>query len=71
MDREGLTALIKEGPVRIRMNNGDIYDVPGIEFAAVGDITAAVLVRGDDNKLRPLHLALVAMCSVEPIPAPS
>jgi len=69
MDREGLNTLIRQGPVRIRMNNGDTYDVPSIEFATVGDIAAAVLVRGDDSKLRPLHLALVAMCSVEPLSA--
>ncbi len=65
MDREELNELIKQGPVRIKMNNGETYDVPSIEFAVVGDIAAAVLVRGEDNKLRTKHLTLVTMCSVE------
>ena len=69
MDREELTELIKQGPVRIRMNNGETYDVPSIEFAVVSDIAASVLVRGEDDKMRTKHLALVAMCSVEPLSA--
>lgn len=67
MDRRELNELIRQGPVRIRMNNGEKYDVPGMEFAMVSDNSAAVLVSGEDGKLRTKHLALVAVCSVEPL----
>jgi hypothetical protein len=67
MDRQELTALIKEGPVRIRMNDGQFYDIAGPEFATVSDIAAAVLYRGEDGKLRHMHLPLVTMSGVEPL----
>jgi hypothetical protein len=44
MDREELTALIAQGPIRIRMNDGRAYDVEKPEFASVSDISAAVLL---------------------------
>jgi hypothetical protein len=65
MDREELSHLIAQGPVRIRMNNGETVDIPHSEMATVSDISAAVLVRGEDGKLRHRHLALVCICSVE------
>jgi len=43
MDREELTALIAEGPVLIRMNDGREYTIESSEFAIVSDITASVL----------------------------
>ena len=48
MDREELTQLIAQGPVRIRINNGDTFDITGSEMAIVSDISAAVLVRKDE-----------------------
>ena len=68
MDRQELNALIKQGPVRIKMNNGEAYDVFSPEFASVSDIAAAVLYRGEDGKLRHVHLPLVTMCAIEPLP---
>ena len=65
MEREELNALIARGPVRVRMNNGETYDIPNSEMAAVGDISADVLVRGDDGRLRHRFLSLVCICSVE------
>ena len=49
MDRDELIHLIQQGPVRVRMNNGDVWDIPSAEFAIVGDLHAAVLVRDDDG----------------------
>lgn len=66
MDRDELVNLIRQGPVRVRMNNGDIYDIPDREFGVVGDLHAAVLVRDDDGLLRARVLSLVCMCSAEP-----
>lgn len=65
MDREELTNLIAQGPVRIRMNNGETMDIPHAEMATVSDISAAVLVRDTDGRLRHRHLSLVCICSVE------
>lgn len=65
MDREELTALIKSGPVLIRMNDGCVYEVSGPEFATVSDISAAVLFRAADGKYRHIHLPLVTMSGVE------
>ena len=47
------------------MNNGETVDVPNAEMATVSDISASVLVRSEDGKLRHRHLALVCICSVE------
>jgi hypothetical protein len=69
MDRETLQSAIKEGPVVVTMNDGSRYEIPGVEFATVSDIAAAVLVRDPDGKLRHRLLSLVCMCSVEPLAA--
>jgi hypothetical protein len=69
MDRETLMTAIKEGPVVVRMNDGSRYEIPGLEFATVSDIAAAVLVSDKDGKLRHRLLSLVCMCSVEPMAA--
>lgn len=67
MDRDELIHLIQQGPVRVRMNNGDMWDIPSSEFAIVGDLHAAVLVRDDDGIRRAKILSLVCMCSAEPM----
>lgn len=66
MDRDELIHLIRQGPVRVRMNNGDVYDIPNAEFAIVGDLHAGVLVRDEDGVARARILSLVCMCSAEP-----
>ncbi|MBP85330.1 MAG: hypothetical protein CMJ64_01220 [Planctomycetaceae bacterium] len=65
MDREELMRLIAQGPIRVRMNNGETFEVPNAEIATVSDISAAVLVRDEDGRLRHRHLALVCICTVE------
>ena len=65
VEREELMQLISQGPVRIRMNNGDTCDIPNAEMATVSDFSAAVLVRDEDGRLRHRHLALFAICSVD------
>ncbi len=67
MDREELTALIADGPVLIRMNDGREYTIESPEFATVSDIAAAVLYRAEDGKYRHMHLPLVTMSGVEPL----
>ncbi len=67
MDRDELIHLIHQGPVRVRMNNGDVWEIPSAEFAIVGDLHAAVLVRDDDGIRRAKILSLVCMCSAEPM----
>jgi hypothetical protein len=49
------------------MDDGRAYDVEKPEFASVSDISAAVLYRGEDGKLRHMHLPLVTMSGVEPL----
>jgi len=67
MDREELMALIRKGPVRILMNDGESYEVAGSEFAVVSDIAASVLYRAVDGKLRTMYLPLVTMSGVQPL----
>jgi hypothetical protein len=67
MERQELNALIAQGPIRLRMNDGRAYDVEKPEFVSVSDISAAVPYRGDDGKLRHMHLPLVTMSGVEPL----
>lgn len=67
MDREELLALLRQGPHRIRMNDGHHYDVASLEMAVVSDIAAYVLRRSDDGKLRTVVLPLVTMTAVEPL----
>ncbi len=67
MDREELMTLIRKGPVRILMNDGESYEVPSVEFATVSDIAASVLYLAEDGKMRMMHLPLVTMSGVEPI----
>lgn len=67
MDREELTAIIKRGPVTIRMNDGLAYEVRSPEFITISDIAASVLYRHADGKLRHVYLPLVTMSAVEPI----
>ena len=70
MDRAELLDLLREGPIRIRMNDGRAYEVKSIEFASVSDISAAVLYQSaEDGKYRHVHLPLVTMSAVEPLVA--
>lgn len=66
MDREELMELVRRGPIRITMNDGQSYDVPSVEHCLVSNISISVLVRSrEDNQWRQMHLPLVTIASVE------
>ena len=65
MDRDELLEAIRKGPILLTMNDGSSHKVDSIDDILVGDLTAYILVRGDDQKLRAKHLSLVCMTSVE------
>lgn len=65
MDREELQALIRKGPVKITMNDGQVFEIPTSDFCIVSDISAALLRKCEDGKWRTIHLPLVTMTSVE------
>jgi hypothetical protein len=63
MEPEEVKAWLRRSPIRIRMNNGDMYDVPGPEFALVGDYSVAVLVRDNGRMLNKI-VALVNISEI-------
>jgi hypothetical protein len=63
MEPDELRAWIRRSPVRIRMNNGDTYDVPSPEFALISDYSVAILTRDNGRVLNRL-LALVNISEV-------
>jgi hypothetical protein len=67
MDRDELIHLIQQGPVRVQMNNSDEWDIFSAEFAIIGDVHAAVLVRDGDGIRRAKILSRVCVCSAEPL----
>lgn len=71
MDREELNLMIREGPVRITMNSGQVFEIPNSEFAIVSDISAYVLVRSEGGKLIAARLPLVTISAVEEMPSAS
>ncbi len=67
MEADELRAWLAKSPIRIRMNNGDTYDVPSSEFALVSDNSVAVLARDNGRMLNKL-LALVNISEVSERP---
>lgn len=67
MEPDEVRAWIRRSPVRIRMNNGDTYDVPSPEFALVSDYSVAVLTRDNGRMLNRL-LALINISEVSENP---
>lgn len=65
MEREDPLGWIKRGPVRVTMNDGSQFVIPSLEWCLVTPISAHVLYRADDGKLRTHYLSLVAMTRVE------
>ncbi len=65
MDRQTLLDLVADGPIRMRMNNGDEYVVTDPNELMVDESLAFVMTRNDEGKLRVRLLSLVAMCSAE------
>jgi hypothetical protein len=70
MEPDEVRGWIKRSPVRIRMNNGDTYEVPSPEFALVGDYSVAVLTRDNGRMLNKL-LALVNISGIVQLPQPA
>ena len=50
MDREELTAIVRQGPVRITMNDGASFEIPTSDFCIVSDIAASLLRKSEDRK---------------------
>jgi hypothetical protein len=70
MEPDELRAWIGKSPVRIRINNGDTYEVPRPEFALVSDYSVAVLTRENGRMLNRL-LALENISEVSERPQPA
>ena len=51
------------------MNDGSKYLIPSLEFAVVSDISAHVLYKADDGKMKVHILALVCMVRIEELEA--
>ncbi len=66
MEPDEVRAWLRRTPIRVRMNNGDPYDLPGQEFAIVGDYSMSVLVR-DEGRLLNKILALVNISEITEI----
>ncbi len=69
MDRSTVSELLNLTPVTIAMNDGQKITVDNQEMIWVDDIAAHVIYRAADGKLRTRVLALVCMCSIEPVAA--
>jgi hypothetical protein len=63
MEPDELRDWIRRSPIRIRMNNGDTYEVAGPEFALVSDYSVAVLTRENGRMLNRL-LSLINVSEV-------
>ena len=70
MEPEEVKDWLRRSPIRIRMNNGDTYDVPNPEFAIVGDFSMSVLVR-DKGRLLNKILALLNISEIAEISQPA
>lgn len=68
MEPDELKDALRQGPVRIKMNNGDTFDVPHSEFISVGDYTAALLIR-ENGQARHRIVTLVNISDVELLPS--
>ena len=68
MEPDELRAWIRRSPVRIRMNNGDTYEVPSPEFALISDYSIAILARDNGRMLNRL-LSLINISEVSEQPS--
>lgn len=59
MDRQTLLAEVKQGPIRVFMNDGTWHDIPSVGFCLVDQIAARVLYRDDAGVWRTKVLSLV------------
>ncbi len=65
MDREAIENMLDQMPLRITMNDGRSFVVETDRGIALSDLDAYVLYRGDDGRLRGIHLPYVTMAGVE------
>jgi hypothetical protein len=54
MEPDEVRTWLGRSPIRIRMNNGDTYDVARPEFALVGDYSIALLTHENGRMLNKL-----------------
>ncbi|MCY3011802.1 MAG: hypothetical protein NTY42_18530 [Planctomycetota bacterium] len=65
MDRQELIDWVKRGPVRVTMSDGSTHVIPSLEWCLITPVSAHVLYRAEDGKLRTHYLSLVCMARVE------
>jgi hypothetical protein len=65
MERDELMKLMKTGPLKIRMNDGETYEIAAQSEAVVSDIAAYVLYRRADGRLKTMVLPLLNISGVE------
>lgn len=68
MEPDELRDWIRRSPIRIRMNNGDAFEIAGPEFALVSDYSVVVLTRDNGRMLNRL-LSLINISEVTELPA--
>ena len=61
MDRQELIDWVKRGPV----SDGSTHVIPSLEWCLITPVSAHVLYRAEDGKLRTHYLSLVCMARVE------
>lgn len=66
MEKDTLEAMVRDCPLRIRMNDGFEYLVEKPEFITIGDYTVSVLLRRD-GAMRHTLLSLMNITAVEPL----
>lgn len=65
MDRQGLIDWVKRGPVRVTMSDGSTHVIPSLEWCLITPVSAHVLYRAEDGRLRTHYLSLVCVARVE------
>lgn len=65
MDRQTLMDEVRQGPVRVFMNDGTHHDIPSIEYCLVDQVAARILYRDEAGTWRTKVLSLVCMSRIE------
>jgi hypothetical protein len=65
MERDEFIALLKPGPLKVRMNDGEIYEIAANSEAVVSDVAAHVLYRHADGRLKTMVLPLLNISGIE------
>lgn len=65
MERDDFINLMKSGPVKVRMNSGEIYEILAQSEAIVSDVAAYVLHRTDTGRLKAMVISLINIATIE------